>query len=68
MQLVTRDGEILADAAGWGGAWAPHGAAVAVAQPDAPAIVILGRDGTVLGTYETGVDGGLGELARRPGS
>ena len=62
-RLVTMDGDILAEVAGWGGSWAPDGSAVAIALSDESTIVVIGRDGSEVATYPLGLPTGVSELA-----
>lgn len=65
-RIVTLEGEILAEVAGWGGSWASDGRAVAIARSDESTIVVIGRDGSELESYPLRLPTGVSELAWRP--
>jgi len=68
IRLVTVDGDILAEAPGYPGAWAPNSVAVAIVDLAASAIVVIGSDGTTLAQYAITGSSGFTNVAWRSGS
>ena len=68
VHLVTADGQALHQLPGHGPTWAPDGSAFVVSDMNQLALVVVARDGTLLGTYPAGVIGGDYRSAWRPGS
>jgi WD40 repeat protein len=69
-QLIDAGGHVLASLRGEAVAWAPNSNALAAFDPTASAIVVLGRDGSLLATYRIVLEGGVGggPGSWRPGS
>ena len=68
VRLVTVDGDVLLEAPGYPGAWAPDSTAVAILDLEALSIVVLGRGGTTLGRFPIEGSGGFTNVSWRPDS
>ena len=68
VHLVGADGEAVAELPGYGPTWAPDGSAFVVSDVEQSAIVVVGRDGSVLATHPVKMIGGDYRARWRPGS
>ena len=67
-QLLDAGGDVLASIRGEAVAWAPDSSALAALDRTASAILILGRNGSLLASYRVELHGGGGSGSWRPGS
>jgi Tol biopolymer transport system component len=67
MRLLDIDGELVAELSAHPIAWAPDSSSLAVSVAGA-GIAVIGRDGSVLATFETDLSGGGFDGSWRPGS
>jgi Tol biopolymer transport system component len=68
VHLVTADGEAVGELPGYAPSWAPDGSAIVVSDVEQSAIVVVGRDGSVLVTHPVRMIGGDYRARWRPGS
>jgi Tol biopolymer transport system component len=67
--MLTIDGDLIAEWAGYPATWAPDSRAAVIVDPDAPSLVVIDRDGNELLTFELSAPAdAFSTAAWRPGT